>query len=266
MRAQPYFRSVALSFALLAVAPAAGEAQRRGGGGMPVAPRSAPLVGRPRLTGPVSTLPSRPGVGPRTGWGRPGGSLPGSWGGPGVSPFGYGYGVDYGPGYGPSGWTGGWTGGVARRRLRPITPAVIVVGPWLGGSYYGTTSSAAYVGGDALAVPEDGGEPRPPRTKVIDAAPAPVAHATSIVAEPLDGGALLRLRWTGAAPIAGPVTLVVADSARRVLAAQQVREAPFTAVFDRAGRVAYVGVTAERPDGVTTTTLVPLGIATAQPR
>jgi hypothetical protein len=100
---------------------------------------------------------------------------------------------------------------------------------------------------DAVPVESDG-----------DLARAAAVDASGLSAELLRDR-LLRVRWRGDDSTVRDVTLVVADSARRVLAAQTVREAPYTAVFDRGARVAYVGVTLVREDGVSATVLVPLG-------
>jgi hypothetical protein len=169
---------------------------------------------------------------------------------------------------------------------------VIVVGPAFAipGWGYGGFSSV-YPGaywGDGRA--NDGGwadapggarptapERRVPRTRVIEVGPtarpdtgasdvrpgdAASPSAEPLSAEPLRDGAL-RLRWAGRATAGAGVTLLIADSLRRTLAAQTVYAAPFTAVFDGGARVAFVGVTLARPDGATVTTLLPRAAARA---
>ncbi len=266
------FAPLALGAVLLAP-PALARAQRLGGqvggGRLPV------LVDGSAL--PTGASPVRPGrLEP---WPELRGRLAGSgttlggWG-TGVWPGDAGYGV-VGPGL------------AARTRHRPVRPLVIVVPPGLGvfGAYgygydayaYGATGWGVAAGAvappagrrrapdpeDADAADADAPDGAPARTRVYTPEPdAPAAGASRAdvpapTAERLPGG-LLRLRWAGDAGAARAVTLVVADSARRVLAAQTVAEAPFTAVFERGARVAFVGATVVWADHSSTTTLVPL--------
>ena len=239
--------ALALTIASL-LAPVAG-AQPRGHAppvmpAPPVAPPAAPagpgVAHGPRLMGPLApSTPRWPGT-PVPGWGY--------WnGGPGM-------------------------GGRPGRPHRPIHPAVIV-SPWFGyGGYYAPYYSSVYYGtygegyadsnlapsgpeGDAWAERR-----RPPRTQVIEVGGA--VDASSLVAESLSGGALVRVRWPGDA--GHPVTLVVADGQRRVLAAQTFSGPPYSAVFDGGGRIAFVGATLVGADGISTTTLVPLGLAASR--
>jgi hypothetical protein len=105
------------------------------------------------------------------------------------------------------------------------------------------------------------------RTKVIEVTPgAGVAPAAAAPTAPVATVAVdwlrddvLRLRWDGGDPTVREVELVIADSARRVLASQRVHAAPYTAVFARDGRTALVGVSVLRTDGTSTLSLAPLG-------
>jgi hypothetical protein len=130
-----------------------------------------------------------------------------------------------------------------------VQPLVIVVSP--SGPVY--SSSYATSLGDTERVPA--------RTKVIDVAPPPGPDATDkspVVVEWLRDG-MLRLRWTGGDAAPREVALIVADTARQVLAAQRVLGAPYTAIFERRAGLAFVGVSVVRADGSSTLTLVPLG-------
>jgi hypothetical protein len=72
---------------------------------------------------------------------------------------------------------------------------------------------------------------------------------------------VLRLRWNGGDSTVREVELVVADSARRILASQRVHAPPYTAVFARDARTALVGVRVLRADGTSTLTLAPVDAA-----
>jgi hypothetical protein len=77
-----------------------------------------------------------------------------------------------------------------------------------------------------------------------------------LAAERVDGS-IVRLTWNDGSDGVQEVSLFVADAEQKVLAAQTVRAAPFTALFDLAPGTAYVGVTLLHQDGVKSTTLVP---------
>lgn len=76
---------------------------------------------------------------------------------------------------------------------------------------------------------------------------------------------LLRLRWSGRSPDVREVALLLLDADRALLAAQTVREAPYTAVFDRSPRAVFAGVAVTYGSGATMTTVVPLTPADAVP-
>lgn len=76
---------------------------------------------------------------------------------------------------------------------------------------------------------------------------------------------LLRLRWSGRAADVREVALLLLDADRALLAAQTVREAPYTAVFDRSPRAAFAGVAVTYGSGATMTTVVPLAAADSVP-
>jgi hypothetical protein len=244
-------RALALTVAALAALPALGVAQSRG---ISTNPRSATPPPAPRLGSPSSP--------------------------------------DRRPGYAPRGRHDGRRSQLGDgRRSRPV---VIVVSPYDGYGYapggyygsnyigrgfnaggYGSASTTTYTGSYApLAMRAEDTEradttyvryePAPPADvpDVTAASPAAISLAVERVA-----GSMLRLRWTGRTAGVHDVTLVVADASRRVLAAQTVRAAPFSAVFDNAARVAFVGTTVVRADGTSTTTLVPVGrVRTVTPR
>jgi len=163
----------------------------------------------------------------------------------------------------------GWGAAAPGRPHRRRSPVVIYVGPGYGYGYgyYGAPYGSGYyydpIYADSTAAPSGpegdawARDRSPSRTYVVDGVGA--SDAGSVAAEPLANGTLVRVRWAGGA--AQAVTLVIADGDRRVLAAQTASAAPYTAVFDGAGRVAFVGATVVRPDGVSTTTLVPLAMA-----
>ncbi len=209
--------------ASIAATPTAARAQR------PTPPASTVL---PRLVPPAADASSRPAApwpgarpAPGDGWSAP---LPyGSW---------------------PDPWGPPSAGGRLPRRVRPV---LIVVGPALAWST-GAHATGAHPPSDA--VPPDSGR-RAPGTRVIEVGRPARPDADALAAEPLGGG-LLRVRWSGDGGARG-VTLFVADSARRVVAAQTVHAPPFTAVFDRGAGAAFVGATVARADGGSTTTLVP---------
>ena len=120
------------------------------------------------------------------------------------------------------------------------------------GSYAPGASHVAFpVGADTTYVRY---VPTPPANAPEMPSPAAV---TSLAAERI-GGSMLRLRWTGHEPRVREVTFVVADAARRVLATQTVRAAPWSAVFDNGTRIAFLGTTVVHTDGVSTPTLVPI--------
>jgi hypothetical protein len=158
---------------------------------------------------------------------------------------------------------GGWRGG------QPGHPGAVVVWPafgfpgWWGygsGFGYGSGYAAAAAGAATAGAAPAPAERRPPPTRVIEVGPGAEGDPGRLDAAPAGDG-LLRVRWAGAAGAARGVTLLVADSARRPLAEQTVYAAPYAAVFERAGRVAFVGATVVRADGGSTTTLVPLAAA-----
>jgi hypothetical protein len=70
-------------------------------------------------------------------------------------------------------------------------------------------------------------------------------------------GDVLRLTCRDDFKGAQEVDLFLADAEQKVLAAQTLRAAPFTAPLDLAPGTAYVGMTLRYPDGVTETTRVP---------
>lgn len=204
-----------------------------------------------------------------SGRGDPYGPLPGSsWPGAGRGGYDAGWPTPW-PAAGSSG--SGVPGIVGGGRPRPhVRPVVIVVGSIFGLPYWGDglAGSGGFWGrapGGAQPVDAAPRAARVARTRVIEVGPAAAPDAAppaagSITAEPVGDG-MLRVRWAGGAADAREVTLVVADSARRVVAAQTVYAAPFAAVFDRAAEVAFVGVTVVRADGGSTTTLVPRAAA-----
>lgn len=77
-----------------------------------------------------------------------------------------------------------------------------------------------------------------------------------LVAERVDGN-IVRLTWRDDAERIQEVEFTIADPGQKVLASQTVRAAPFTALFDIAPDIAYVGVTLHYTDGVKSTTLLP---------
>jgi hypothetical protein len=183
---------------------------------------------------------------------------------------------------GGSGWSAadGWSMGRptgasgherARRSARRVQPLIVFVSPYA--SVYATSSAGCgWVGAAASCtappapVAVDSAARRAVRTKVIEVTPAAHAVRAAVGASALtvavdwlrDG--LLRLRWDGGGDATvREVELVVADSARRVLASQRVHAAPYTAVFVRHARTSMVGVSVLRTDGTSTLTLTPLG-------
>jgi hypothetical protein len=93
-----------------------------------------------------------------------------------------------------------------------------------------------------------------PRPKIIDAASLSPKGALDVerVTE-----RVVRLTRRGDDRSVLEVVLFVADSGSSVIAAQTVREPPYTALFDVTRRVAFVGLTIVYPDGVRSTLLVP---------
>jgi hypothetical protein len=179
----------------------------------------------------------------------------------------------------PFGWSPGWSGGAAgmhptpRRPARRVQPLVVFVWPYASvyassSALAGCTSTSAVIASCATAAPrtdDDTVARRAVRTKVIEVAPAPDAHAgPATVAVEFLRDDVLRLRWTGGDSTVREVELVVADSARRILASQRVHAPPYTAVFARDARTALVGVSVLRADGTSTLSLAP--VATATPR
>jgi hypothetical protein len=69
--------------------------------------------------------------------------------------------------------------------------------------------------------------------------------------------AALRLTWRNVGLEAEQVTLFLADTAQGVLAAQALRAAPFTALFEPLPGTAFAGMTVVWPDGTTSTRVVP---------
>jgi hypothetical protein len=100
----------------------------------------------------------------------------------------------------------------------------------------------------------------------VEAVPAPGVDAATgaapLLVEPL-AGSLLRLRWVGTDSTVHEVTLLIADAQRRPLVSQTVRERPYTAIFERTPRAAFIGVTVVHASGASTTTLVPMPAAAA---
>ena len=97
-------------------------------------------------------------------------------------------------------------------------------------------------------------ERRAGRSKIIDVTGSSgdrSLRATSV------GDSIVRVTWTGEARGAEEISLFIADSEQRVLVTQTVREAPYTALFETASGIAFVGVSVLYEDGVRTTTLVP---------
>ncbi len=277
-------RTIALSLVALLAAPTVGRAQ-----GAVARPPARPMdAGRPSIPTNGVRLESRPAPATRPGYApRPGytpptgfGSGPGSWPhrgyerprpvpvepwqhrrdpgyGPGrrtarprvivVEPYGaygygaYGYGAYdtyFGSGYTTGSYGSGYTGSYAPPSTRPVE---------------------SQVDEETTDVDDEYEPPAPTRVLVV---PAATPAAASIAVERV-AGSLIRLRWTGHEAGVREVALVVADASRRVLATQTVREAPYSAVFENAGRVAFVGTTVVRADGVSTMTLVPLARALA---
>jgi hypothetical protein len=69
---------------------------------------------------------------------------------------------------------------------------------------------------------------------------------------------IVRVTWRpGNAGSVREVKLFLADSARAPLSVQTLRAAPFTALFEPTPVATYVGVTLLRPNGTSTTTLLP---------
>jgi hypothetical protein len=163
-----------------------------------------------------------------------------------------------------------WPLAGVRRRASIVRPRVIVAVPAVpayGVGFYETpfaydAVAAADVGSPGELVTVEG-ERRVGRSKVIDVGPTSAPAADALTVERIDrGGApMLRLRWSGDDETVREVQLVVADSSRRVLAVQRVMSTPYTAVFDGAQRVAFVGVTLVHDDNVSTTTLIPVAAA-----
>ena len=172
-----------------------------------------------------------------------------------------------------TGWSTGWSAGAvshdrARHSPRRVQPLIVFVSPYT--SVYATTSSLAGCGWTSAVAPPcaaasarvdvDTAARRAVRTRVIEVTPAARVASTreSVTVDWLRDD-VLRLRWTGGDSTVREVELVVADSARRVLASQRVHGAPYTAVFARDARTALVGVSVLRADGTSTLSLAPLG-------
>jgi hypothetical protein len=69
---------------------------------------------------------------------------------------------------------------------------------------------------------------------------------------------IVRVTWrAGPAGAVREVRLFLADSARTPIAAQSLRASPYSALFEPTPDAAFVGVTLLRPDGTSTTTLLP---------
>ena len=249
--------AAAAALATLAVMTPVGAsrlgAQRPQSGGAQVAP-GAPSPSRlPRLLDGGAAPVGRPGAqARRSGWGAP--TQDGWWSG---RP------VDATEHEG------------ARRRPRRVQPLVVFVSPYA--SVYATSSSGGcgWIGAASCTAPSapvdvDSTARRAVRTKVIEVTPAAsaapatsAARAEATLAVDWLRDDVLRLRWSGGDPTVRAVELVVADSARRVLASQRVHEAPYTAVFARDARTSLVGVSVLRTDGTSTLSLTPLGMRPA---
>ncbi len=153
----------------------------------------------------------------------------------------------------------------ARHSARRVQPLIVFVSPYA--SVYATSSAgcgwmgaAASCAAASAPAGADSAARRAVRTKVIEVTPAArAATADATVAVEWLRDDVLRLRWSGGDPTVREVELVIADSARRVLASQRVHAAPYTAVFARDARTALVGVGVLRTDGTSTLTLAPLG-------
>lgn len=137
---------------------------------------------------------------------------------------------------------------------RPLPPWTTVWGlAWTGwGSGLAATAAAA-----APATP-----PAPPRrvppTRVIAVGADEAAPAGRVLAERVAGGRV-RVRWAvEGAPPAGETSLVLADAARGVFATLRPAGGTWTAEFADDPRAAFAGLLLVRPDGASTTTLVPL--------
>jgi hypothetical protein len=199
-----------------------------------------------------------------------------------------GYGGGFYPGfvgYGglPLGF-GGYYGGGLYLGLGGYTGGVIVGVGGHGGAPYGywpgagTSSVPAYT----ASVPVYSGYPYygVPVTAVpsVGAPLSPSGHSAPLLARPrVERGSdalgiervsetILRLTWRGDVARVQEVTLLLADAGQKVLAAQTLRAAPFTALFNVAPGAAYAGLTLHYPDGVKNTTLVPYDAATGARR
>ena len=251
LRSPIVLRAIATVAALVFVHAASATGLRAQGGGsggvrisIPTAPR-ATSRGLPRLLDgghPAGHVSERPGG---DGWGWPS----------------------------SDGWSMGWSADAVahhgvRRSPRRVQPLIVFVSPYA--SVYATSSALANCGwtgaaASACAAASAGTEVdtvvrRAVRTKVIEVTPtARVASTTAMVTVDWLRDDVLRLRWTGGDSTVREVELVVADSARRVLASQRVHAAPYTAVFARDARTALVGVSVLRTDGTSTLSLAPLG-------
>jgi hypothetical protein len=122
-------------------------------------------------------------------------------------------------------------------------------------SYRGPYASrrAYYLYGDDYA-PEGAGDSAAIAPAVVTRVSA---EGDSLILEGVTA-TIVRVTWrAGGAGSVREVRLFLADSARAPVAAQTLRAAPFTALFEPTPAAAFVGVTLLRPDGTSTTTLLP---------
>jgi len=256
--------SILVVTAALLVGPDAAQAQRRAGGAAsPEAPRSragsevrsrAPTSGEGRI--PRIATPGAPTGSPGSWAGGPASGRPGPYR---STPYGskpyratprypaphrpylpYVPYVVYPYGYSPYGYDAygyGAYGGLSYRvpSVVVVTPGVVPVAP--------AAEPGAEAGYEA---------PRGKLLVVGGGEGAPQLHVETA------GDTLLRLRWSGGGPEVREVTLLVLDEERVLLAAQTLREAPYTALFDRSPRAAFAGVAVTYASGASTTTVVPL--------
>jgi hypothetical protein len=182
-----------------------------------------------------------------------GGPYVGAWGYGGLYPGlgGYGSGLYLGLG----GHSGGVIVGVGGHGGMPYPYPV--PGVYTGGVAAAPLSSGYPYYGMApvppAAVPGDALQPAAPRVVVPGAARTGDALVIETVRDDI-----LRLTWRDDAARVREVTLFLADERRQALAQQTLSTGPFTALFDRAPGTAYAGVTVRYPDGVETTTLMPV--------
>jgi hypothetical protein len=132
-------------------------------------------------------------------------------------------------------------------------------GPWVGGWGWGWGLWGS--GLSTFAAAAAGAPPAPPRrippTRVIAVGADDAPPAGRVLAERVEGGRV-RVRWAAEAVLIGEVSLVLADAARAVFATVRPLNGAWTAEFADDPRAAFAGLLLVRPDGTSTTTLVPL--------